>query len=288
MALPRPGLGDASPVREGAVLQKLANGFEFTEGATCDPRGHVFFVDQPKNRIHRWDVDKDELSTFMEPAGRANGMCFDASGRLIACADETNALWSIAADRQVTVLAFEYEGRRLNAPNDVWVHPSGSLYFTDPFYQHSWWTHQGMPQDGQHVYRLSADRRKLTRVSHDLQKPNGITGTPDGKTLYVADLGANQIYAYDIQADGGLDKRRVFCAVGSDGMTLDDEGNLYTTSKGVLVFDKTGRQVTTIEVPEPWTANVCFGGKDRRTLFITASKGFYSMRMRTRGANPGK
>jgi gluconolactonase len=188
----------------------------------------------------------------------------------------------------VTVLLKDCHGKRLNGPNDVWVHPDGSLYFTDPFYKRPWWTHTAPEQDGQHVYRLSADRKALTRVTDDLQQPNGIIGSADGKTLYVADIRAKKTYAYDIRPDGTLANKRLFCEAGSDGMTLDGQGNLYLTGKGVMVFDTSGRKIEQIDVPEPWTANVCFGGKDRRTLFITASKGFYSIRLRVEGANRSK
>ena len=230
-----------------------------------------------------------KLVTFLEPAGRANGMCFDPGGNLIACADEKTALWSIAPDGKVTVILDKYEGKPLNGPNDVWVRPDGALYFTDPFYERSWWTHHTMPQDGQHVYFLSADRRHLVRVTHDLEKPNGIIGTPDGKTLYVADIGAGKTYGYEIAADGDLTHKTLVVEHGSDGMTLDNEGNLYLTGDGVLVFDKAGRQIDHIQVPnERWTANVSFGGKDRHTLFITASTGLYAIRMRVKGANPAK
>jgi gluconolactonase len=121
-------------------------------------------------------------------------------------------------------------------------------------------------------------------VVDDLKQPNGITGTPDGKTLYVADIAAGRTYAYDIQPDGTLAKKRLFCEAGSDGMTIDADGNLYLTRAGVLVFDKTGRKIATIEVPEQ-PANVCFGGTDRKTLFITARTGLYSVRMRTKGVD---
>ena len=113
------------------------------------------------------------------------------------------------------------------------MRPDGALYFTDPFYKRSWWTHDTMPQDGQHVYFLSADRRHLVRVTHDLEKPNGIIGTPDGKTLYVADIGAGKTYRYEIAADGDLTHKTLVAEQGSDGMTLDNEGNLYLTGDGV-------------------------------------------------------
>jgi gluconolactonase len=271
----------------GALVQKLSGDFAFTEGPTADAAGNVYFTDQPNDRILKWSVD-GKLSTFLTPAGRSNGMYFDAKGNLIACADEKNELWSIAKDGKATVIWKENEGKRLNGPNDVWVHPSGSLYFTDPFYGRPWWTHKERPQDGEHVYRLSADRKKLTRVTLDLEQPNGIIGSPDGKTLYVADIKAGKTYAYDIQADGSLAGKRLHCALGSDGMTLDEEGNLYLTGKGVHVFDKTGKEVQVFEIAEDWTANVSFGGADHRTLFITASKGLYAVRLRVKGANAAK
>ena len=125
-------------------------------------------------------------------------------------------------------------------------------------------------------------------MTDDLRKPNGITGTPDGKNLFVADMGANKTWRYDIQPDGSLTNKTLICALGSDGMTIDAEGNLYLTGRGVTVFDKTGKQIDHIDVPESWTANVCFGGPDRQTLFITASKSLYSIQLRVKGANPAK
>ena len=278
-----------SVLAPGAKVRKLADGFRFTEGPTADADGNVYFTDQPNDRILKWDVKQGRLSTFLQPAGRANGMCFDRQWRLIACADETNALWRVdPATRQVEVLAWQYEGRPLNGPNDVWVAPHGDLYFTDPYYQRPWWKHKEPPQPGQHVYRLSADGRTLTRVADDLEQPNGIIGSADGRTLYVADIRAGKTYAYDIRPDGSLANKRLFCSSGSDGMTLDEAGNLYLTGRGVLVFDRNGRHLGTIEVPERWTANVCFGGPDRKTLYITASAGLYAVELRHRGANPAK
>jgi gluconolactonase len=277
-----------SVVAPGARLDKLAGGFDFTEGPTCDATGSVFFTDQPNDRILKWSAEGG-LSTFLQPAGRANGMCFDPGGHLIACADEKNELWSIAPDGTVSVLAREYGGKPFNGPNDVWVRPDGALYFTDPFYPRSWWAHDTMRQDGQHVYFLSANRRRLVRVADDLVKPNGIIGTPDGKTLYVADIEAGKTYRYDIAPDGSLAGKTLAADLGSDGMTLDSEGNLYLTGEGVIVFDRAGRQIERIVVPdERWTANVSFGGTGRDRLFITASTGLYVVAMRVTGANAAK
>jgi gluconolactonase len=280
-------VGAADLRAPGATVEKLAGELSFAEGPTADAAGNLFFTDQPNNRIMKWSVD-GKLTVFLEPAGRSNGMYFAKDGSLIACADEKNELWSISRDGKVTVIWKGYDGKNLNGPNDVWVHPSGSLYFTDPYYQRTWWTHQSPPQDGQHVYRLSADRKTLTRVTHDLEQPNGIVGTPDGKVLYVADIKAGKTYAYDIQADGSLAGKRLHCSLGSDGMTLDEQGNLYLTGKGVHVFDKAGKEIEVFDVPEAWTGNVAFGGPDHRTLFITASKGLYAVKLKLRGANAAK
>ena len=121
-------------------------------------------------------------------------------------------------------------------------------------------------------------------MATDLKQPNGIIGTPDGKTLYVADIGAGKTYLYSIKADGTLENKTLFCEMGSDGMTIDAEGNVYLTGKGVTVFDKTGRKLTNIPIPEPWTGNVVFGGKDRHLLFITASRKVFGVKMRVKGA----
>ena len=273
----------AGIVEPGAKLEKLAGDFKFTEGPASDAQGNVYFTDQPNDRILRWGVD-GKLGTFMQPSGRSNGLCFDGRGNLIACADEKNQLWSIEPKtKQVTVLVKEYQGKLLNGPNDVWARPDGSVYFTDPMYQREYWTRDPKEQqDGRHVYRLSPDRKMLERVVEDLKQPNGIVGTPDGKTLYVADINDRKTWAYDVGPDGKLSNKRLFCEMGSDGLTIDSEGNVYLTGRGVTVFDKTGNRIEQIDVPgEGWTANVCFGGKDGKTLFITASKGLYAIRTRT-------
>lgn len=271
----------------GAKLEKLSGEFKFAEGATCDAHGNVFFTDQPNDRIMEWSVD-GKLSVFMQPAGRANGMYFDHAGNLLACADETNSLWLITPERKVTVLVSNYGGKRLNGPNDVWERPDGGIYFTDPFYLRTYWDHKESEQDGEDVYFLTADHKTLKRVITDFRRPNGIVGLPDGKTLFVADIDGRKTWGYDIQPDGSLTNKRLAAPAGSDGMTVDTEGNLYLAGRGITVFDKTGKQIQHIAVPENWCGNLCFGGADKQTLFIAASEGFYSIRMRTRGANQSK
>ena len=269
-------------IAPGAEVELLADGFKFTEGPASDASGNVFFTDQPNDRILRWGTD-GKLSTFLQPCGRSNGLSFDRQGNLWACADQKNELWCIDPSGEVRVVVKEHQGKFLNGPNDLWIRPDGGLYFTDPFYKRPYWNRGPQEQPGECVYYLAPDRQSLLRVADDLVQPNGVIGTPDGKTLYVADIRAKKTYAYEIRPEGTLANKRLFCELGSDGMTIDSEGNVYLTGNGVTVFDPSGKQIEHIAVDAGWTANVSFGGKDRRTLFITASEGLYAIRMRVTG-----
>ena len=266
-----------------AKLEKLAGGFKFTEGPAPDAEGNVYFTDQPNDRIHVWTV-AGKLDTFMEGCGRSNGLCFDKNGTVWACADENNELWKIDVNTKAkTVVVKDHGGKLLNGPNDVWVRPDGGVYFTDPYYQRPYWKRGPTEQDSQGVYYVAPDG-KLTRVDGDVKQTNGIIGTPDGKTLYVADIGAGRTYRYDIQPDGTLKNRTLFCQQGSDGMTVDEEGNVYLTlGNAATAYDKAGKKVLTLDVPESAT-NVCFGGKDKKTLFVTAGTSLYAIPMRVKGA----
>ncbi len=267
-------------IAPGAVLQEISTEFKFTEGPACDAKGNVYFTDQPNDRIMIYTT-AGKLKTFMQPAGRSNGLYFDHDGFLLACADDNSELWKIDVKTKAhEVLAHKHNGLRLNSTNDLWVRPDGNIYFTDPFYKRPWWTHNKPTQDGQHVYFLNPKTGKLVRVVDNLKQPNGLIGTPDGKTLYISDIRAGKIYQYDIQEEGALTNQKLFCEMGSDGMTLDCCGNVYLTNKlGVVVFNKEGVQIEQIEVPQRWTANVTFGGKDRDMLFITAQAGVYTLQM---------
>ena len=219
---------DSPIISPGAKLTTLAGGFEFTEGPAADAQGNVYFTDQPNDRIMKWSID-GKLTTFMKPCGRSNGLCFDAKGNLWACADEKNEMWIIDLAGKVTVVIKDYEGKLLNGPNDVWLRPDGGMYMTDPCYPRAYWKRNPKKQiEIEGVYYLPSDHKKLTRVVEDMVKPNGIIGTPDGKTLYVSDIGGGKTYSYDIQADGTLSGKKLYCNLGSDGMTIDDRGDVYS------------------------------------------------------------
>ena len=271
-------------VAEGETPVKLSDSYRFTEGPAVDAKGDVFFTDQPSNRIYRWDCESGKITLFTDQSGRSNGMYFDAQGNLIACADMDNQLWSFDMEGHSRVLITDFDGRLLNGPNDVWISKDGGYYLTDPYFQRDYWTRnpkRQQPVEG--LYYLAPGVKQLTLLDSTLNQPNGLVGTPDGKHLYVAEAKANRILRYDIQPDGHLTNRQVFADMGSDGMTIDDRGNIYLTGDGVTVIDKNGHKIAHFPIPEDWTANVCFGGKKRNILFITASKSVYTLKMLVHG-----
>ncbi|RJS91773.1 SMP-30/gluconolactonase/LRE family protein [Salinisphaera sp. Q1T1-3] len=273
----------APVVAKNAKLTRISDRFEFTEGPAADAAGNVYFTDQPNNKIWKYGTDGN-LSIFMKEAGRANGLYFDAKRNLIAAADAHGQLWSIAPDGQVHVVLDHMEDHQMNGPNDLWIAPNGGIYFTDPYYQRDYWLRQSKDQPGEDVYYLGPETDKPIKVVDDMIKPNGIIGTPDGKTLYVSDFGGEKTWRYTIGADGRLSGKQLFTPMRSDGMTLDDQGNVYLTGDGVTIFNRDGKRIGHIPIDEEWTGNVTFAGSDHRTLFITASHSVFTLPMAVAGA----
>ncbi len=260
-----------------AQVEKVAEGFSFTEGPATDNDGNVYFSDIPNNHIHKWSPD-GKISLFRDHTGGANGNYFDRNGNLISCEGTLRRVTSTDSKGKVSVLADGYQGKKLNSPNDLWIDPKGGIYFTDPRYGDT----KDLEQDGEHVYYISPDGKNVARVIADMVRPNGLIGTPDGKILYVADHGGDKTYSYAIQPDGTLAGKKLFAPQGSDGMTLDERGNVYLTSKTITVYAPDGTKIETIEVPlEP--ANVTFGGKNGMTLFITARTTVFTLQMSVHG-----
>ena len=195
----------------------------------------------------------------MEPSGRSNGLYFDHDGNLLACADEKNELWSIDPNKNVTVLIEDFKGKKLNGPNDLWVDPKGGIYFTDPFYKRPYWRHTEQELEKQNVYYLTPDQKDIITVANDYVRPNGIIGNKEGNLLYVADIGDKKTYSYTINSDASLGNKTLFADMGSDGMTMDNQGNVYLTGNGVTVFNSKGEQILHIPIDQKWTANVTFG-----------------------------
>lgn len=270
-------LQETTLVAPGATVQRIATGFGFLEGPAADPDGNLFFTDIPNERIHRWSPEEG-VTVYRSPSGRANGLRFDLDGNLLVCEMGNRRVTSVDSTGTLTVVVDRFEGRRFNSPNDLWVDPRGGIYFSDPRYGPT----DDQELDGYHVYYVSPDRDLVLRVTEDLVRPNGIVGTPDGSRLYVADHGGGRTYVYTPNPDGTLGNRRLFVSQGSDGMTLDERGNVYLTGEDVTIYNPDGRPVGSIAVPEP-PANLAFGGADGRTLFVTARTSLYAVEMTVAG-----
>ena len=262
---------------------KLAGGFKFTEGPAVAANGDVYFTDIPNNRIHKWSVSEKKLSTFAEESNGANGLYFADDGSLYACQGNAKRVVAYTPDGSDTSsLAKRYDGKKFNKPNDLWIDAKGGVYFSDPNYGN-----KELSQDGMHVYYIQPGNGDVVRVADGFKTPNGLIGTPDGSMLYIADIGDGKIYRYAIQEDGTLKERKLFCESGSDGMTLDQHGNVYLTAGSVKVFSPMGEQIADLKFPER-PANVVFGGKELKTLYVTARTGFYSLDMAVTGAKREK
>lgn len=261
----------------------VSSQFLFTEGPAPDKEGNIYFTDQPNNTIWKYDTN-GRLSLFMDSAGRSNGMYFDQNGILVSCADEHNELWAIHPDKKITVLLKDFNGKTFNGPNDVWVnHQNGDIYFTDPYYPRDYWKKNHTHLKEQRVYFLAKNKKRAVIVDGQLKKPNGIIGTPDGAFLYVADIEDDKTFKYQIKKDGSLYNKILFVNQGSDGMTMDEKGNVYLVGKGVTVYNAEGKKIKHFDIPEDWTGNICFGGKNNDILFITASKSIYIVHMNVKG-----
>ena len=261
----------------GAKVERLATGFGFLEGPAADADGALYFSDVVNQRIHRWSPETG-VTTFLERTGRANGLRVDLDGTLLVCEMDTRQLTAIDQDGQRSVLADTFEGQRFNSPNDLWVDLKGGIYFSDPHYGPT----DAQEIKGNHVYYLAPDRETLLQVTTDLVQPNGIVGTPDGSRVYIADQGAGRLWAYQPAEDGSLSDKRLFVSQGSDGLTMDERGNLYVTGQDITIFDPSGEPIASIGVPEP-PANLTFGGREGTTLFITARTSLYRVDMLVTG-----
>ncbi len=271
-----------TPIAIDTTPTLISSQFSFTEGPAADKAGNIYFTDQPNNKIWKYDTN-GQLSVFLDSAGRSNGMYFDTKGNLITCADENDQLWSITPEGKVTVLLKDFKGHRFNGPNDVWVDEKDGIYFSDPYYQRDYWERKNPDPgiNGQKLYYLQKGKNEPIIADEDLTKPNGLIG--DGKYLFVSDIGDRKIYKYEIEGNGLLQNRQLFAEDLSDGMTLDSEGNVYLAGNGVTVYNPQGEKIHHFDIPGKWTANLCFGGKEKNILFITASESVYIMRMNVKG-----
>ena len=272
-----PGAQSPELLAPGATLEQIATGFGFLEGPAADSTGTLYFSDIPSERIHRWTLD-DGVVTVREETGRTNGLQFDAEDNLLMCEMGGRRVTAIDPQGVLSVIVDELDGRRFNSPNDLWIDPNGGIYFSDPRYGPT----DDLEMDGEHVYYISPDRQRVTQVTDNLVRANGIIGTTDGTRLYVADHGAGRTYVYTRTDDGTLREKRLFVTQGSDGMTMDERGNVYLTGSDITVYNPSGEPIASIAVPEP-PANLTFGGPDRTTPFIAARTSLYALEMAVTG-----
>jgi gluconolactonase len=296
VALAAPG-ADPAPtfVAPNAKLEKLWSDGEFTEGPAEGPDGCVYFSDIG-NRIMKFDPKTGKTTAFRDPSGRSNGLKFDAKGRLVACEGANtggNRRISVTEkDGTVRTLADKFGGKRFNSPNDLTLDAKGRVYFSDPRYVGD----EPRELDHESVYRVDPDG-KVTRVTTDVRKPNGLVISPDGKTLYVSDHSgetdkSRALVAYPLAADGTLGARRVLHDFGKergiDGMTVAADGTVVATAGakaagGIYFFAADGKQLGFLPTPED-PNNCCFAGADRRTLYITAGRSLYRVTLTLAGA----
>lgn len=271
-----------SLISKSSVPVQVSKQFSFTEGPSADSKGNVYFTDQPNNAIYKWTWKDNSVQLFSKNTGRANGTFFDSEGNLITCSDEEGELWKFNVhDGSHVVVMENIEGKRLNGPNDLWIDSSNGIYFTDPLYERNYWKDFKQEIPTRYLYYRNTNGNITTFDS--FVQPNGIVGSNKQGKLYVSDLYAEKTFVYDIVGEGKLSNKRVFCEMGSDGMTLDEKGNLYLTNKGVTVFNPEGKKILHIPINEDWTGNVTFAGRDFKTLFITASKSIYTLKMNVAG-----
>lgn len=263
-----------------AVIEPIAEGFQFTEGPVWMPDESLLFSDIPANRIYRWTPETGH-AVWREPSGQSNGLCLDRQNRLIACEHANRRVSRTEADGTVVTLADRYEGKRLNSPNDAAIAPDGGIYFTDPPYG----VEAGLRElDFQGVYRIPPDGGPLQLLLADFDRPNGLVFSPDYHKLYIADSARRHVRAFDVQADGSLANGRLFIETGGgsqvpDGMTVDRAGNLYVPAEGGLwVVNATGEHIHTFAFPQ-FVSNCTFGEADRKSLFVTATSTVYRIRL---------
>jgi len=273
-------------------LDKIADGFIFTEGPVWHPDGFLLFSDMPGDVRRRW-APSEGVTVLRQPANKCNGMAYDEQGRLLVCEHSTSRLVREERDGSLEVLADSFEGSELNSPNDVVVALDGDIFFTDPTYGRTpdFGLEREPELDFRGLYRLS--RGGLSLLDTDFTQPNGLCFSPDESTLYVNDTERGVIVSYPRLADGSLGDRKVFAddigdidfEVGVvDGMKCDSEGNVLVTGpNGIWIFEASGELLGVIEVPEV-AGNLNWGGPEWSTLYITASSSVYRIETAVSGA----
>jgi gluconolactonase len=312
----------SSLIAPGATIKTVKTGFNGTEGPAADADGNIYFTERSGSTIQKWTWSDNKVSMYREVKGGAIGQAFDVNGNLLTCEMENGRITKDDLKGSVTVLADFCDGKKLHIPNDLWVDNRGGIYFTDFSFASMKMPEGGMPgagapggapdafkdaaptgeKSGQPgsgatgfapprstekinpgdlgINYISPDGKKVTRAAN-LDSPNGITGTPDG-ILYALDQG--KIWSWKINPDGTLTDKKVFCNTSTDGMALDEKGNVYLTDNGISIYNPKGEKIEEISLPKQQYTNLKFGGKDRKTLFICGATTIYTLEMAVMGA----
>jgi gluconolactonase len=284
-----------------AVLYRHYVGCKWAEGPAWSAEGqYLVWSDIPNNRQLRFIQEDSHVSVFRNPAGQSNGNTFDFTGRQLSCEHLGRRVVRYEHDGRVTVVADKYNGKPLNSPNDIVVHPDGGVWFTDPPYGilGNYEGSEAKPELKEAVYRADPQSGRLEIVTDELDKPNGICFSPDYKKLYVVDTGApKDIQVFDIDSNKLRNKKRFTdmkwkgIAGNADGIRADIDGNIWAGANGgagydgVHILNPAGQLIGLIQLPEI-CANICFGGPKRNRLFMAASQSLYSIYVGTRGAHP--
>lgn len=280
-----------------AVVERLWTGARWSEGPVWfGDGGFLLWSDIPNNRILKWQEAIGKVSVYRKPSNNSNGHTRDRQGRLISCEHGTRRVTRTEYDGTITVLLDNFEGKRLNAPNDAVVHPDGHIWFTDPGYGilFNYEGHKAEFELPTSVYRLNPDRGTVSVVTEELERPNGLCFSPDYEKLYIADTGSpKNISVFDIVNGERLENKRVFAEMSpgsADGLRCDIDGNVWAGAgwagegfDGVHIFDPDGTVIGKIHLPEI-CSNICFGGVKRNRLFMTASQSLYSVYVEAQGA----
>lgn len=260
---------------------KLVEGFGFAEGPVADTEGNLYFTDIPGSKIYKWSA-KSNLELIADSTGNGNGLSMDQQGNLIVCEMGRRRISMVTREGGYINITDSYQGKMYNRPNDVWVHPGGGIYFTDPAY---FLSPEEKEQDIEAVYYIDPSRTTVRRVSDHLTRPNGIVGTRDGSALYVVSDTIHKTWKFRISKDGTLAQKQLFIENGHDGLTLDEKGNLYIANRDSLsvdIYNSKGHYLERIYFPEP-PSNVCFGGAQKNILYATAETSVYAVKMRVSG-----
>jgi len=247
--------------KNNVKILTIASNLQYCEGVAYFD-SNLYFTDTKANKIYKWN-EKDRLQVFKENSGGANGLSFDKSGNLFICESVNRRIISINKNQNITVLASKFDNIPFNEPNDLWIAPNGNIYFTDPVFSGT------ITQPSENVYCILASNKKTIKVVDDMIRPNGIVGNWDGTELYIADYGDSKIFKYSILTDGTLNNKQLFAEIKADGLTIDNEQNIYVASKNIMIYNSQGESIDSIQIPGTLSNLLYVENNVSKQLYVT-------------------